>query len=71
MLDSGKGKARSAIEVLIAFAPCLISLYVLYWLEYSQIWRPETAFRGMISVMVLVVGLGLSFLVQSYLIKRK
>ena len=46
-------------------------MYLLYWLEYGAIWTTETAHRGKISVAILVAGMGLSFLVQSQIAKRK
>ena len=66
-----KMHARNALKVAIAFTPWLISMYVLYWLEYGEVWTTETAHRGKASVAILVVGMGLSFLVQSRLAKRK
>jgi len=71
MLNFLKIKTRYALEVAIAFTPWLISMYVLYWLEYSEIWTSDTAHRGKITVAILVVGMGLSFLVQSYFAERK
>lgn len=65
MLNALKTRARQALKVAIAFAPWLLSMYVLYWLEYGDIWTSETAHRGKIAVAVLAVGMGLSFLVQS------
>ena len=62
---------RSALKVTIAFTPWLISMYVLYWLENGQIWTTETAHRGKITVAILALGMGLSFLVQSYFVKRR
>ncbi len=66
-----KIQTRYALEVAIAFAPWLISLYLLYWLEYGEIWTSETAHRGKISVAILAVGMGLSFLVQSRFARRE
>jgi len=71
MLDFLKTKTRFALEVAIAFAPWLISMYVLYWLEYGEIWTSETAHRGKISVAILVLGMGLSFLIRSHFASRK
>ncbi len=70
MLNSLKIRTLSALKVAIAFMPWLISMYVLYWLEYGEVWTTETAHRGKASVAILVVGLGLSFLVQSRIAKR-
>ena len=71
MLSSLKIQTRYALEVAIAFTPWLISMYVLYWLEYGEIWTTETAHRGKIAVTILAVGMGLSFLVQSHFAKRE
>jgi hypothetical protein len=71
MPNTLKMKTRSALEIAAAFTPWLISMYVLYWLEYGAVWTTETAHRGKIAVGILVVGMGLSFLVQSFFFKRE
>jgi hypothetical protein len=71
MPNSLKMHARHALKAVIAFTPWLISMYVLYWLEYGEVWTTETAHRGKISVAILAVGMGLSFLVQSRFAKRE
>jgi len=71
MPGSLKIQTRYALEVAIAFTPWLISMYVLYWLEYGEIWTMETAHRGKIAVAILAIGMGLSFLVQSHFSKRE
>ena len=63
-------QARKALQVFLAFFPWVVSMYVLYWLEYGEVWTTETAHRGKISVGILVIGMGLSFLVQSHFAKR-
>jgi len=65
MSDSTKSTFRRSLEVVTAFAPWVISAYVLYWLEYGEIWTTETAHRGKISVAILVTGMTLSFLIHS------
>jgi len=64
-------KQHQALKVTIAFTPWLISMYTLYWLEYGEIWTNETAHRGKISVAILAVGMGLSFLIHSRFAKRE
>ena len=71
MLNSLKIQTRYALEVAVAFTPWLISIYLLYWLEYGEIWTTETAHRGKIAVVILAVGMGLSFLVQSHFARRE
>ena len=71
MSNSLNMHARNALRVAIAFTPWLISMYVLYWLEYGEVWTTETAHRGKASVAILVAGMGLSFLIQSRFAKRK
>jgi hypothetical protein len=43
---------------------------MLYWLQYGQIWAPDTAHRGKMAVAILVAGMGLSFFIYSYFLKR-
>ena len=71
MPNSLKTRTHNALKVAIALTPWLISMYLLYWLEYVEIWTTETAYRGMASVAILVAGLGLSFYVQSRFAKRE
>ena len=71
MPDSLKMQIRHALEVVIAFTPWVISMFVLYLLETHEIWTTETAHRDKISVAILVAGMGLSFLVRSYFSKRE
>jgi hypothetical protein len=71
MLDSLKIRMRHALKVAIAITPWLISMYVYYWLDYSETWTSETAHRGKISVAILAVGMGLSFLIHSHFARRE
>ena len=64
-------RTRRALEVALAFAPWVISMYTLYWLEYAEIWTTETPHRGKISVTILVAGMALSFLIRSYFSGRE
>ena len=64
-------KQHHVLKFAIAFTPWLISMYTLYWLEYGEIWTSETAHRGKISVAILAVGMGLSFLVHSRFAERE
>jgi hypothetical protein len=66
-----KETGRYVIEGALALAPWLASMYVFYWLESSQIWTSETPHRGKLSVALLGAGMILSFLVKSYLSKRR
>ncbi|MDE0758132.1 MAG: hypothetical protein OSB45_08225 [Pseudomonadales bacterium] len=66
-----KIRMRSALELTLAFIPWLLSLYLLYWLEYSESWTSLTAHRGKMAVAILMAGMILSFLIQSNFIKRK
>jgi len=70
MPDSRKMYAHKVFKAAIAFTPWLVSCYVLYWLQYGEVWTTETAHRGKTSVAILAIGMGLSFLVQSRFAKR-
>ena len=71
MSASQRNQLHHTLEIGLAFAPWVASMFLLYWLEYGQIWTTETAHRGKISVTILLIGMGLSFLVQSYFAKRQ
>ena len=71
MSKSLKAQSLHALEVAVAFVPWMISLYLLYWLEYAEIWTTDTAHRGKIAVAILAIGMGLSFLVKSLFAKRR
>jgi hypothetical protein len=60
-----------ALKTAIAFLPWVASMFLLYYLEYGQIWTAETPHRGKISVAILIVGLGLSFLAHSWFFRRR
>lgn len=59
------------MTVAVTALPCLLSMYILYSLEHGGIWAPDTPHRGKSSVLILMVGMGLSFLLFSLLYKRK
>jgi hypothetical protein len=71
MSSTLNSKFRYAFEVAIAFTPWVVSMYLLYWLEYGEIWTTDTAHRGKIAVAILAVGMGSSFLIQSNITKRR
>jgi hypothetical protein len=71
MLNAPQTQIRKALKVAVALTPWLISMYTLYWLERGGIWTTETAHRGKISVSILVLGMALSFLIQSRFIARE
>ena len=58
-------------RVALALTPLLLSMYLLYWLGKYEIWVPETAHRDKITIAILIVGMVLSFLLQSYFDKSK
>jgi len=66
MPNTLKIQTSNVLRLAIAFVPWLISMYVLYWLDYGEIWTTETAHRGKMSVAILAAGMGLSFLVRSH-----
>ncbi len=70
MLGSLKSLTRRVLQVVLACVPWLGSMYVLYWLEYDEIWTTATAHRGKISVAILTAGMGMSFLLYSFFIRR-
>ncbi|MFB0996829.1 MAG: hypothetical protein QMC30_09205 [Porticoccaceae bacterium] len=55
----------------VSAGPWILSMYVLYYAEKHQLWIPETPHRDKITIVVLVLGLALSFLLKSYFNGKK
>ena len=58
------------IAVALALVPWLSAMYFFYWLDASGTWTADTPHRGKLSVIILVTGMGLSFLLLSRVRKR-
>ena len=71
MQKSTESRFRFVGKALIAFIPWVISMYILYWLEYGEVWTTATPHRGKTSVIILLVGMGLSFLLYTRLFNHK
>ena len=65
-----KPTVKQWLQYALAAIPWILSMYVLYYLGKSGIWVPETAYRDLMTIAILILGMGLSFAVQSYFIKR-
>ncbi|MEX0709072.1 MAG: hypothetical protein WD078_14000 [Woeseia sp.] len=70
MYEALKNRMRYAMQIAVAFTPWVLSIYLIYWLEYSDTWTDDTPHRGKASVAILVMGMGLSFLVHTYFTER-
>jgi len=46
-------------------------MYTLYWLEHGEIWTTGTPHRGKITVTILLLGMGSTFLLLSYFAARQ
>ena len=46
-------------------------MYLFYWLDSSGTWNAETRHRGKLSVLLLGSGMLLSFLLHSWLTRRR
>lgn len=57
------------VKIAIASAPMVAAMYLLYWLEQSGTWVPETPHRDKITIAVVVIGMAASFAIQSFFIK--
>ena len=71
MSRSSKTPTRYVFEVAVSLVPWLTAAFVLYWLQNNEIWTTDTAHRGKISVAILALGMGLSFLVKSHFVGRE
>lgn len=53
------------LRFMLVPLPWILSLHALYWMESEGIWDPHTAFRGLVSVLILAAGIAMSFTVYS------
>jgi len=70
MINDLKIKTLHFLKVGLAITPWMLSMYILFWLGKNEIWVPETAHRDKITIAILVVGMGSSFIIQSYFFKN-
>ena len=60
----------SWLRIAAALAPCILSMYLLYYLEKYEIWVPETPHRDKMTIVILIIGMAMSFFARSYFVKR-
>ena len=54
----------------VVLLPWLAALYLHYWLDQSNSWSAEQPYRGLMSVLILALGMVMSFLLHDLLRKR-
>ena len=62
---------RRIFRIGVALVPWTIALYLHYWLEHGGIWEVDMPFRALISGALIAVGMGLSFLLNSWLVRPR
>ena len=60
----------SWLKIAAALAPCILSMYFLYCLGKYEIWVPETPHRDKMTIVILIIGMAMSFFARSYFVKR-
>ena len=60
----------SWLKIAAALAPCILSMYFLYYLGKHEIWVPETPHRDKMTIVILIIGMAMSFFARSYFVKR-
>ncbi len=60
----------SWLKIAAALAPCILSMYLLYCLGKYEIWVPETPHRDKMTIVILIIGMAMSFFARSYFVKR-
>jgi hypothetical protein len=71
MLNWLRAPARRVMAVAVASAPWVASMYAFFWLHDRGVWNPQTPHRGKLSVALLAAGMLGSFLLHSYIEKRR
>jgi len=65
------GNVQRLLTWSIVILPWLITLYLHFWLAQSDAWSPEQPGRGLMSVLLLGLGMLISFLLHGRLTKRR
>ncbi len=60
----------SWLKIAAPLAPCILSMYLLYCLGKYEIWVPETPHRDKMTIVILIIGMAISFFARSYFVKR-
>ncbi len=55
----------------VVMLPWLLALYLHFWLAESEVWAPEQSYRGLMSVLLLALGMLISFLLHGRLKARR
>ena len=55
----------------VAFVPWLVSMYALYFFETEAVWTTETKYRDVMTIAILVAGMGTSFVLYGWLSKKR
>ena len=58
------------LKKLMSLLPFIVSMYFLYFLEKAVIWSPEMPHRDKITIVVLILGMGMSFYLLSAIKKK-
>jgi len=70
MSEPSTRRLRRGIELAVSMAPAIGSMYLLFWLERSGYWTLQTPLRDLMTIAVLVGGLGTTFLLLSWSNRR-
>ena len=55
----------------VVMLPWLAALYLHFWLIENEAWAPEQSYRGLVSVLLLALGMLISFLLHGRLKARR
>ena len=55
----------------IVMLPWLVALYLHFWLVENGVWAAEQPYRGLMSVLLLALGMLISFLLHGRLKARR
>lgn len=63
--------AKSLLKSLAILIPSIAAMYALYLLDKLSIWGPETLFKDVITISIMLSAMIISFLIFSKLYKRQ
>lgn len=63
--------AKRLLKSLAILIPSIAAMYALYLLDKLSIWGPETLFKDVITISIMLSAMIISFLIFSKLYKRQ
>ena len=70
MSSPARSPLSAIVRTAVSLTPWVCALYLLYWLEHSGVWSADMPLRALFSLLIIAVGMLLSFVLHTGLGRR-